>query len=271
MLLLSAITVPMPAEPIDAAAAEADAEPSPDQLTIDDLAAQSQVPSRTIRFYQSKGVLPRPDIRGRVAYYGAPHVERLKLIASLQDRGLRMDAIRDVVTRIDRGELDVGEWLGLEAQLQQPWANDQPRTVTEEELYQLAGRKRAGLLNDLVRAGLVKRHGDVFLVTSPALLQISTRLEAAGVDLDTAMRGAEILRKHLSRTAHELTELFLRHAGEGNEGDYAAVLAELRPMAMESLRVIFGQAMEKELRHIIETGRTATVTRRDKRRERRGR
>src|ERR1700728_2599145 len=61
--------------------------------TIDDLAALTRVPSRTIRFYQAKGVLPRPELRGRVAYYGPAHVQRLELIASLQDRGLRIDAI----------------------------------------------------------------------------------------------------------------------------------------------------------------------------------
>ena len=81
------------------------------EYTIDELAAASQVPSRTIRFYQSKGALPHPQIRGRVAYYGPAHIERLKLIASLQDRGLRIDAIRELTSRIDRGELDVNEWL----------------------------------------------------------------------------------------------------------------------------------------------------------------
>ena len=30
------------------------------EYTIDELAAVSQVPSRTIRFYQSKGAMPRP-------------------------------------------------------------------------------------------------------------------------------------------------------------------------------------------------------------------
>ena len=61
-------------------------------LTIDELAAASRVPSRTIRFYQSRGALMAPEIRGRVAFYGKPHIERLKLIAQLQDRGLRIDA-----------------------------------------------------------------------------------------------------------------------------------------------------------------------------------
>jgi len=53
-------------------------------LTIDELAAASRVPSRTIRFYQSRGALMAPEIRGRVAFYGKQHVERLKLIAQLQ-------------------------------------------------------------------------------------------------------------------------------------------------------------------------------------------
>ena len=99
---------------------------------IDELAAASRVPSRTIRFYQSRGALMHPEIRGRVAYYGKQHVERLKLIAQLQDRGLRIDAIGDLMKRIDRGEVDLAEWLGVEEQVQAPWALDQARTVTEE-------------------------------------------------------------------------------------------------------------------------------------------
>src|SRR5438067_10789293 len=107
----------------------------PNERTIDELAAITKVPSRTIRFYQAKGVLPRPELRGRVAYYGPAHVQRLELIASLQDRGLRIDAIRELTARIDKGELDVNEWLGLDAQLQGAWAgaSDQPRTMSEAE------------------------------------------------------------------------------------------------------------------------------------------
>src|SRR5690606_19593317 len=42
-------------------------------MTIDELAAQTGVPTRTIRFYQARGALMRPEIRGRVAYYGDAH------------------------------------------------------------------------------------------------------------------------------------------------------------------------------------------------------
>ena len=120
------------------------AESQPSEYTIDELAAAAKLPSRTIRFYQSRGALMPPEIRGRVAYYGPAHIDRLKLIAQLQDRGLRIDAIRDLLTSIDRGEVDLAEWLGVEQQVQAPWANDQPRTVTEEQLYELAGSRRPG-------------------------------------------------------------------------------------------------------------------------------
>ena len=77
--------------------------PSEATLTIDDLSARTGIPSRTIRFYQASGALPPPEKRGRVAYYGEKHVERLELIGNLQDRGLQIRAIRDLALRIDRG------------------------------------------------------------------------------------------------------------------------------------------------------------------------
>ncbi|HEV7558103.1 MAG TPA: MerR family transcriptional regulator, partial [Kofleriaceae bacterium] len=162
----------------------AKAAPGDDTLTIDELAAASRVPSRTIRFYQSRGALQTPEIRGRVAYYGKHHVERLKLIAQLSDRGLRIDAIGDLMKRIDRGEVDLAEWLGVEQEMQAPWGADQPRTVTEAELYDIVGSRRPGLLADLTRAEIVERKGDVYLVGSPALLAIAIKLETVGIDLE---------------------------------------------------------------------------------------
>jgi DNA-binding transcriptional MerR regulator len=238
-------------------------EESAGEYTIDDLAGVSQVPSRTIRFYQSKGVLPKPNIKGRVAFYGKPHLERLELIASLQDRGLRIEAIRELVARIDKGELDIGEWLGLEAQLQQPWDTDQPCTVSEDELYQLAGRKRVGLLNDLVRGKLVERRGNVYFVPSPALLALTAKLEAAGIDLDEAVRAKAILEKHIGRAAAELTKLVVsRLDDEGTDVDHAAAVEQLRPLVMEGVRVVFAQAMQHELRELAVSARSAKVARR---------
>jgi DNA-binding transcriptional MerR regulator len=231
------------------------------EYTIDELASVARLPSRTIRFYQSRGALMPPEIRGRVAYYGAAHVERLKLIAQLQDRGLRIDAIRDLLASIDRGEVDLAEWLGVEQQVQAPWANDQPRTMAEEEIYELAGTRRPGLLADLVRTRLAERHGDVYLVRSPALLAIAMKLEAAGIDLETAALSSALVRKYVGRLAEEVVELFMKRAADGHIAprDLGNVFESLRPLGTEAVRVIFGRAMERELRKLYESGQMAKL------------
>ncbi len=263
MLLLTAgMPASAPPPPVDQAADAA-------TMTIDELAAHTGVSTRTIRFYQARGALMRPEIRGRVAYYGDAHVERLRLIAQLQDRGLRIDAIRDVVAGIDRGELDLAEWLGLEREVQAPWADDQAKTVDELGLYALAGTRRPGLVADLTRAGLVeRREGGVYLVPSPALLGISMKLAAGGVDLPTAVEAGEVLRKHLGRAVKDLVELFVKRIRHGDvvfdepEGTFAS----LRPLGIEAVKVLFAREMERELRKLLESGGVKALRGRKKRR-----
>lgn len=228
--------------------------------TIDEISALAQIPSRTIRFYQSRGALMPPVIRGRVAFYGATHLERLKLIAQLQDRGLRIDAIRDLVTSIDKGETDLAEWLGVEQEVQASWANDHPRTLTETELYDLAGNRRPGLIADLIRAKLLERRGDRYLLSSPALLAVAMKLEAAGIDLSTAVAGAEILKKHLAKAAGELVDRFMKSASHGELGaDPAGMFQALRQTGIEAVRIMFGREMERTMRKLLESGRLAEL------------
>jgi DNA-binding transcriptional MerR regulator len=240
---------------------------SPTGYTIDELAAKARMPSRTIRYYQSKGALQPPEIRGRVAYYGDAHVERLELIAKLQDRGLRIDAIGDLVKRIDRGELDLAEWLGVEAEMQTPWASDQPRTVSESELYDLAGSRRAGLLADLTRSKLAERRGDVYLVPSPALLAVAMNLESAGVDHVTAAEASAVLRKHLGRAVSDLVDLFTSRVKDGaiDVSESGKLFGTLRASGPEAVRLLFARAMEKSLRDLIASGKMASLSAQAKR------
>lgn len=235
---------------------------TPREFTIDELAAETRVPSRTIRFYQSKNVLMAPTIRGRVAYYGDVHIERLRLIAQLQDRGLRIEGIRDLVTRIDKGELDVTEWLGLEASLKAPWASDQPRTMTEAEVLDVAGTRRAGFIGDLLRTKAISREGEVYLVRSPGLLRIAGVLDRAGVDLETASEASEILRRHLQKATRELVDHFYKHFADitsATTGDWGETVDGVRPIALEAVRIVFAQEMERALRALVDSGRTTKL------------
>jgi DNA-binding transcriptional MerR regulator len=244
-------------------------------MTIDQLAAAAGVPTRTLRFYQSKGLLPRPLLRGRVAYYGPPHLEALRTVAGLQDRGLQIKAISDLMERLRQGELTAAEWLGLEDQLRAPWAGDRPRLLSADELGELlgAGAARPGLLGELLRVRLpgplpgplIERQGDAYLVSSPALLALAVRLEALGIDLDAVAASARLLRKRMARTAADLVHTFLertRRPHRRSEAAIASGLNQLRPLALDAVRLIFAQEMERELRQLVDSGRAARITRR---------
>ena len=68
---------------------------------MEQLAAVCEVSVDTVRYYQSRGLLPQPDREGRVAWYGDAHAERIGRIRDLQRKGLTLAAIGRVV----RGEL----------------------------------------------------------------------------------------------------------------------------------------------------------------------
>ena len=63
-------------------------------MTLVELAEKSAMPGRTIRFYISRGLLPRPLQAGRGASYGQAHLQRLRQIAKLQAKGLTLQEVR---------------------------------------------------------------------------------------------------------------------------------------------------------------------------------
>lgn len=262
--------------PCDEAEADGEADDEPPAYTIDDLAALTGIPSRTIRFYQSSGVLPRPDKRGRIAYYGPAHVERLELIGKMQDRGLRMRAIKDLVEQIDAGEVTLGEWLGLEDQLSSAWVDDAPKVLTRAALDELLGARRPGFRADLVRARLIQNQTeDAWLVPSPGLLHVALELEDAGVSVEVATGASEILQKHLSKAARELAGFFAERAGDGfGKDDSVTGISDayqrLRSVGLESVRLIFAREMESVLRKMVETGEAARIDKKKRRRSKRG-
>lgn len=84
-------------------------EPSPEgkkpqRYTVEELAEHSGLTPRTIRSYQTQGILSPPEHRGRVAYYSESHLQRLRAIADLKERGLSLAEIRDVIRRREAEE-----------------------------------------------------------------------------------------------------------------------------------------------------------------------
>ena len=63
-------------------------------LTVEALSAATGVTVRSIRGYQTAGLLPASERRGRTAYYGEEHELRLREIRRLRREGFGLDAIR---------------------------------------------------------------------------------------------------------------------------------------------------------------------------------
>src|SRR5262245_65711077 len=82
------------------------------ELTVDELAHRAELPVRTIREYQTLGLLPPPAKRGRVGIYRPGHLARLRLIVRLQKCGYSLAGIRGLVESWSGGA-DLGEVLGL--------------------------------------------------------------------------------------------------------------------------------------------------------------
>ncbi|MFI5312032.1 MAG: MerR family transcriptional regulator [Gemmatimonadales bacterium] len=250
---------------------------SPDAYTLDQLAFATGISTRTIRFYQFKGVLPRPVRRGRGAVYDEQHVARLRLIGQLQDRGLSLRAVRHLL-REDSDEARVlGGYLGLDESLGKPWSDDRAQMVGHDALEALVGERPPGTIASLVRFGVVDRDRNdparSYRIPSPALLRVTLALQESGVDVETAARAGDILRRRLGTAARELVKHFATRAGRGfgrtaASDEIGAALDALRPLAGEAARLIFARQIEHALRDLATDGRTRAPQRSQRRRRR---
>ncbi len=230
--------------------------------TIDELAARTGVPSRTIRFYQAKGVLPAPEKRGRVAVYTDNHAERLKVVSELQNRGLRLRAIRDLCRRGGDADMGIQEWLGLGEHLG-GWSEDNAQLLSEDQLRELAGEFRPGMLTEMIRADRIEVRGEGaqrrYLLESPGLFKMAVQLDQAGIDVETCLAMHEILERRLGRAAEELVQLAVDRAGAGfgrsaSPNDLLEAVKVLRPAGMEAVRLMFAKEMDRATSELAHDG-----------------
>lgn len=169
--------------------------PDTGELTIDELARRAELPTRTIREYQTMGLLPPPERKGRIGVYRGAHLARLELIGRLQKRGYSLAGIGDLLTSWREGN-DLSDVLGLApddlVHLEEPGA-----PVTLDQLARLIPAFIPDRLGDLLAVGLIDHCGpDRYCVPSPSLLQLTIDALAAGykprdvVTLLTAIHGA---------------------------------------------------------------------------------
>ncbi|HEY7478480.1 MAG TPA: MerR family transcriptional regulator [Actinomycetota bacterium] len=116
---------------------------------VEQLAAACDVSVDTVRYYQSRGLLPAPAREGRVAWYTDDHVERIRRIRELRKQGLNLAAIGRVV----RGELEGADGdlaAAVARELGEP-ANDELLTL---DAFATASGVPASLIQAVEREGI---------------------------------------------------------------------------------------------------------------------
>src|SRR5581483_2505510 len=82
------------------------------KLLIHELAIQSGVPAKTIRYYESIGLLPRPTrARNNYRVYATQSIERLRFIAGARRLGFHLEEIGALLEARDRRKLVCGQAL----------------------------------------------------------------------------------------------------------------------------------------------------------------
>jgi DNA-binding transcriptional MerR regulator len=148
-------------------------------LTIEQLAAAAELPTRTIREYQTLRLVPPPERRGRVGVYRRPHLERLRLIARLQQRGYSLAGIGDLLHSWHDGQ-ELTDVLGVGPD-ELVHIDEPGRPANLDQLTRLLHDLVPDHLDDLLRVGLVDPCGpDRYCIPSPSLLQLTVDTLAAG-------------------------------------------------------------------------------------------
>ena len=225
-------------------------------LTIDELAARTGITVRTVRFYAGQGLLPPPLRRGRIAYYGQAHRMRLEFVRELQDYGYTLAGVERYLSRIPH-DVSPGD-LALHRALLAPWAPERAEVLGREALQTRAGRQLDDqALDFLVAIGTVEVLADGDYRTTASLLAMGTELLDMPVPSGVLRQAAEVIQSHATAAADELSEVFRSGIWEPfrrgdlvkvDQDQLAAVIARLRPMAVQSLVTAFEHAADKAIR-----------------------
>jgi DNA-binding transcriptional MerR regulator len=203
-------------------------------MTIDQLATRTGVTSRTIREYQSVGVLAPPTKVGRVGQYDDTHLRRLTAIAQLQARGYSLAGIRDLFDAWESGR-SLTAVLGVDDAAASSSVDERAAVFDAEQLEGfIPGIVRRRKLRDhAVRAGLIEPLDDRWLVCSPSLLQLVADTVAMGVKAERALDVAASMTDASARVAASAAELFVNEvwsprAANGDGTDLEQIAAYVR-------------------------------------------
>ncbi|WP_326666907.1 MerR family transcriptional regulator [Streptomyces canus] len=232
---------------------------------IEDLAHLSGATVRTIRAYQDRGLLPRPERRGRANIYTDTHLVRLRQIADLLDRGYGLASIKELLEAYDSGR-GLGGILGLVAEVDGPWTDEEAVRISRAELdARFGGTPDEAAVAEAVELGVlepVPGDDESFLVPSPQELAVAAELYAAGVPLAAISGHLRELRGQVEHIAARFLEFTTEHVfarylqgprrpTDTDATEAASLVRRLRPLAQQTVDAELARAMRTlAVRHL---------------------
>ncbi|CAM4429309.1 MerR family transcriptional regulator [Nocardia ninae] len=227
------------------------------EFTIDELAREAGTTVRSLRVYHERGVLPPPQVKGRTGFYGSDHLNRVRTIGRLLDRGIKLNGIRELLEAWDRGD-DLGDILGvpepealahvaMPTETAVPIHPDAPPAVSE---MVIAATELADLYRDVpqglarvVASGMYEPlDAATYRVADHQLVRIAQQLAASGAPPAQVLDEVERLRGDCDRIARRFVDGFERTAWRAfrQSGRTSADRAELAER-VAAVRVVPGQ------------------------------
>ena len=226
-------------------------------LTIEQLAAQTGMSVRNIRAHQARGLLAPPEVRMRVGYYGPEHVAQLKQIRELQDEGFNLNGIK----RLLEDQHGTAErLLQFKRTLAPPRSEEAPQRLT---LGQLSRRfavdpiEGPEILARALRLGILTQTDDGrYEVSTPSLLELGDEVVGHGISLDAALSVLEDIERHSDSVSRSFVKLFLAEVWKPfaqadmppeRWPEIDAAVQRLRPIAAEAVMAIFQSRLSNQI------------------------
>lgn len=230
-------------------------------VTLDELARLSGMTARNVRAHQERGLMPPPQVRGRVGYYGQDHLDRLRMIAELQAEGLSLAAVQRAMADVPAGR--AGQALAVRRSLLDGWDEEQPEVYSVEELRGWFGGDLETILDRAGAMGLVVRLEDGVEVLAPSLLGALRDVAALGVPATVLLDVQERLARATDQIAAVFADFVVTHLYKPDGDAPAHDLVELgelvdgmRPLAVRATVTNLGRSLSRQVeRTLAETSK----------------
>jgi len=224
-------------------------------LTIEQLAAESGMTVRNIRSHRARGLLPAPEVRDRVGYYGPEHLTRLRMIQELQAEGFNLKGIEKL---LEESPGPAEQFLSFKRSLGSSFETEEPQSFTQEELAErFPSDEPEEVLKRAVDSGMLIPVGDGrYEARVPSLLDAAEGVIRQGVPLKHALAVIAKVQDRCKSVAREFVKLFMDDVWKPFESEgypeerwpeVRDAIEQLRPLSSQALMAVYQMTMSDEV------------------------